>query len=373
MQRALTASAGAIVFPRCHGQRVCRCGTCISCVLRYFLGHKLMNLATTYLGLKLKSPLMPGASPLDANLDYVRRLEDAGAAAIVLHSLFAEQIEGNQIAFDRHILRWEDNFAEATNFFPATDEYVAGPDEYLAHVAKIKAVTQLPVIASLNGTQIGSWIDYAKQIEKAGADALELNVYFLPTQRQISAADVERRIIGIARAVSKNVSIPIAVKLSTHYTSVAHLVGALEEEKVNGVILFNRFFQPEIDVEELQVVPRLDLSTPEDLRLRLRWLGLLRDQVELSLACSGGIRTSDDIVKALLAGADAVQVVAELLTHGPSRLGELLNGLTEWMKAHEYDSVEQMIGALSLRNCPDPEAYERGNYLKTLQLWRNES
>jgi dihydroorotate dehydrogenase (fumarate) len=329
-----------------------------------------MNLSTHNLGLKLKNPLMPGASPLVDNLDNVRRLQDAGASAIVMHSLFAEQIDGNQIAVDKHIARWQDNFAEATNFFPNVDEYELGPQEYLDQIAKIKAATQLPVIASLNGTHVGSWIEYAAQIEKAGADALELNTYFLATLANVSAATMEQRVIAIVSAVRKAVKIPVAVKLSPYYTSVAHLASRIEAEGANGVVMFNRFFQPEIDVENLEVHPKLDLSTSEDLRLRLRWLGLLRDQVKFSLAASGGVHTADDVARALLAGADAVQVTAELLTRGPGRLAELLKGLEEFMARHEYESVSQMIGALSLRNCPDPEAYERGNYLRTLQLWK---
>lgn len=329
-----------------------------------------MHLSTTYLGLKLKSPIMPGASPLVDNLDNIKRLEDAGAAAIVMHSLFAEQIEGNQVAFDRHIERWQDNFAEATSFFPSTEGYSLGPEEYLGQIAKIKAATDIPVIASLNGTNLGSWVEYARLIEQAGASALELNTYFLGTSRHADALSLELRVLDMVRAVRKAVRIPLAVKLSPFYTSVAHLVGRLEDEKVDGVVMFNRFFQPEIDIEGLDVVPRLDLSTSEDLRLRLRWLGLLRDQVSLSLACSGGVHTPADVVKALLAGADAVQVVAELLKSGPERVGELLWGLTDWMKAHEYETVSQMVGALSLRSCPDAEAYERGNYLRTLQLWK---
>jgi len=329
-----------------------------------------MNLSTTYLGLKLKGPLMPGASPLVDNFDNIKRLEDAGAAAIVMHSLFAEQIEGNRVAFDQHIDRWQDNFAEATSFFPSTEDFTFGPQEYLAQIAKIKAATELPVIASLNGTNLGTWVDHAKLVEQAGADALELNTYFLGTSRRTDAIALEHRVLDIVRAVRKAVNIPIAVKLSPFYTSVAHLAGRLEDEKVQGVVLFNRFFQPEIDTEALDVTPKLDLSTSEDLRLRLRWLGLLRDQVNLSLAASGGVHTPVDIVKALLAGADVVQIVAELLTKGPARLGELLTGLKDWMKEHEYESVEQMTGALSLRSCPDPEAYERGNYLRTLQLWK---
>lgn len=329
-----------------------------------------MNLTTKYLGLDLKNPLMPGASPLVDNLDNIKRLEDAGAAAIVMHSLFAEQIEGNKVAFNQHIDRWQDNFAEATSLFPSTDDYSFGPDDYLGLIAKIKAQTSLPVIASLNGTNMGSWVEQAKLIEQAGASALELNTYFLGTSRRTDALALEHRVLDITRAVRKAVRLPLAVKLSPFYTSVAHLVGRLEDEKVDGVVLFNRFFQPEIDTEEIDITPKLDLSTSEDLRLRLRWLGLLRDQVGLSLACSGGVHSSKDVVKALLAGADTVQVVAELLVKGPGRLSELLTGLQEWMKEHEYESTAQMTGALSLRSCPDAEAYERGNYLRTVQLWK---
>lgn len=329
-----------------------------------------MNLTTTYLGLKLKNPLMPGASPMVDNLDNVRRLEDAGAAAIVLRSLFAEQIEGNEIAVNKHIDRWQDNFSEATSFFPNHDDYSFGPEEYLGRVSEIKKATDLPVIASLNGTNAGSWIDYARQIEAAGADALELNTYFLATSAAVSGATLEQRVLSIVSGVRKAVKIPLSVKLSPFYTSVANLTSRLEAEGAQGVVLFNRFFQPEIDIENLEVTAKLDLSTSEDLRLRLRWLGLLRDQVKISLACSGGVHTSSDVAKALLAGADAVQVTAELLTRGPGRIAELLIGLNEFMAKHEYESVSEVVGALSLRNCPDPEAYERGNYLRMLQLWK---
>lgn len=313
---------------------------------------------------------MPGASPLVDNMDNVRRLEDAGAAAIVMHSLFAEQIEGNQAAVDRHIDRWEDTFAEATSFFPQTDEYVLGPQEYLSQIQRIKKAVQIPVIASLNGTHPGSWIDHAIEIQKAGADALELNTYFMVSSRNVSAAAAEQRVISIVSAVRKAVTIPVAVKLSPFYTSVAHLAGRLEAEEIDGLVLFNRFFQPDINLEELEVHPKLDLSNSEDLRLRLRWLGLLRDQVKFSLACTGGVHGADDVAKALLAGADAVQMTAELLTRGSGRVAEILKGLQDFMESHEYESVSQMVGALSLRNCPDAEAYERGNYLRALQLWK---
>jgi len=329
-----------------------------------------MNLSTKYLGLTLKNPLMPGASPMVDNLDNVRRLEDAGAAAIVLRSLFAEQIEGNEIAVNKHIDRWQDNFAEATSFFPNHDDYSFGPDEYLARIGEVKKATSLPVIASLNGTNTGSWIDYARQIEAAGADALELNTYFMATSSAVTSATLEQRVVSIVAGVRKAVKLPIAVKLSPFYTNVANLGVRLENEGAQGVVLFNRFFQPEIDIDNLEVTTKLDLSTSEDLRLRLRWLGLMRDQVKMSMACSGGVHSSADVAKALLAGADAVQVTAELLSRGPGRIAELLVGLKEFMAKHEYQSVSEVVGALSLRNCPDPEAYERGNYLRMLQLWK---
>lgn len=329
-----------------------------------------MNLSTNYLGLRLAHPILPGASPLVDNMDSVRRLQDAGAPAIVMHSLFAEQLEGNAIAFDRHIGRWQDSFAEALTMFPGTDDYVLGPDEYLERLATIKRVTGLPVIASLNGTQLGSWLAYAQLIEQAGADAVELNTYFLATQRGVTGAEIEQRVVDIARSVRGAVSIPVAVKLSPFYTSVAHLAGWLEREKIDGLVMFNRFFQPEIDTDTLEVRPHLDLSNSEDLRLRIRWLALLRDQVKLHLACSGGVHGPDDVVKALLAGADVVQTVASLLIHGPGELAVMLTGLRRWMEEHEYESVGQMRGALSQRNSPDPEAYERANYLRSVQLWR---
>jgi dihydroorotate dehydrogenase (fumarate) len=329
-----------------------------------------MNLTTTYLGLKLANPLLPGASPLVDNMDTVRRLQDAGAPAIVMHSLYAEQLEGNAVAFDRHLGRFQDSFPEATTMFPETGDYRLGPDEYLERLGCIKRVTGLPVIASLNGNQPGSWLAYAQLMEEAGADAIELNTYFLATQPGVTGAELEQRLVDIARTVRASVRIPIAVKLSPFYTSVSHLAGWLEREKVDGLVLFNRFFQPEIDTETLEMRPHLDLSTGEDLRLRLRWLGMLRDQVAFDLSCSGGVQKSEDVVKAILAGADTVQTVAALLRRGPGEFAVLLAGLRRWMEEHEYDSVTRMRGALSLKRCPDPEAYERGNYLRSMQLWR---
>ena len=329
-----------------------------------------MNLATTYLGLKLAHPLMPGASPLSDNLDMVRRLEDAGASAIVLHSFFEEQLTRDNRAIARHIERWTDSFAEAADFFPALEDYAVGPDQYLLQIQRIKAAVKVPVIASLNGTHLGGWTEYAQRMEQAGADALELNIYFLATNPGVSGSEVEKRMLEIVRAVRGRVKLPIAVKLSPFHTSLGHFVVALEKEGVAGVVLFNRFFQPEIDLETIDVVPKLDLSTAEDLRLRLRWIGLLRGKTGLNLACSGGVHTPADAVKAILAGADAVQCVAALLRRGPERLAELLTGLRDWMDEHEYTSVDELRGALSFSRAPDPEAFERSNYLRTVQLWR---
>ncbi len=329
-----------------------------------------IDLSTRYLGLKLKNPLMPGASPLCDNLDQVKRLEDAGASAVVMHSLFAEQIEKDGAAWNRHALRWENSFAEAESFFPKADGYTLGPDEYLARVARLKEVCTVPVIASLNGTRYGGWVGHAALIEQAGADALELNAYFLATDPDESGEALEEGLLDIVRAVRERVSIPIAVKLSPFHTSVGHLVKRLEDAGVEGVVMFNRLFQPEIDVDLLEVRPKLELSTPEDLRVRLRWIGLLRDQTGVSLAGSGGVHAPADVVKLILAGADAVQSVSALLRRGPQRLGDWLGELRNWMEEHEYESISEMKGALCMARCPDPDAYERGNYLRTLQLWR---
>ncbi len=329
-----------------------------------------MNLTTSYLGLSLKNPLMPGASPLVDNLDQVKRLEDAGAAAVVMHSLFAEQIERDERALTTHVGRWENNFAEASSFLPLPADYALGPDEYLARVARLKEVCSVPVIASLNGTRTGSWVQYAHLIEQAGADALELNTWFFPTDIETSPQELEDRLIEVVRAVRSRVKLPLAVKLSPYYSSLGHLVTRLDAEGAEAVVLFNRFFQPDIDVESLELAPKLELSTSEDLRLRLRWLGVLHGRTEADLACSGGVNTFEDVIRAILAGADVVQIVAALLRRGPGRIAEMLEGLRDWMERHEYTSVSEMRGALSLARCPDPEAYERGNYLKTLQLWR---
>jgi dihydroorotate dehydrogenase (fumarate) len=328
-----------------------------------------MDLSTTYLGLKLPHPLMPGASPLSDDLDAVRRLEDAGAAAIVMHSLFEEQIVAeqltSQLAMDLH----SESTAEAPSYFPTSDQYVLGPDEYLEQLARVKAAVALPVIGSLNGTTPGGWLEYARLIEDAGADALELNVYAPAVDPRDDSAALERAALDLVAEVRRGVSIPIAVKLSPFYTAFAHFAEQLAGHGAGGLVLFNRFYQPDLDVERLEVSRTLRLSDSSELPLRLRWLAALSGRTAGSLACSGGVHTALDALKAVMCGAHAVQMVSCLLKHGPEQLGKVRFGLQAWLEEHEYESLAQAQGSMSLARCPDPRAYERANYIHVLQSW----
>lgn len=329
-----------------------------------------MQLATTYLGLPLKNPVMPGASPLVDQLDTVRRLEDAGAAAVVMHSLFEEQITNDQLAEFAHTENPAESFSEATSYFPSLEDYALGPDRYLAQIAKIKEMVDIPVIGSLNGVSMGGWTDHARLIEQAGADALELNVYYVATDPDESGTAVEQRTLDILQAVKDSVTIPVAVKLSPFFSSPGHFAKQLDSMGAAGVILFNRFYQPDIDIEELEATHRLDLSNSTELRLRLRWAAILHGHLKADISLSGGIHTVEDIIKAIMCGANTVQVVSSLLKYGPSHIGSLINGLRHWMEDHEYESVDQMRGSMSLQHCPDPTVFERANYLRVLQLWK---
>lgn len=329
-----------------------------------------MDLSTTYLGLALPHPLMPGASPLVDDLDQVKRLEDAGAAAIVMHSLFEEQIESEYAGRARHMEAHAESFAEALSFFPHPDEFRLGPDHYLEQLRRIKQCVSIPVIASLNGISASGWLEYGRLMQDAGADALEMNVYYVATDPEESSAAVEQRVIDTAQAVKLRLSIPVAVKLSPFYSSLSHLARQLDGMGVDGLVLFNRFYQPQIDVEELEVVSELKLSDSTELLLRLRWLAILTGRVNCSLAASGGVHSAVDAVRAIMAGADAVQVVSALLMHGPGHLRSLRDELEQWMEEHEYESIDQMRGSMSLARCPDPAAFERGNYMRILQSWR---
>ena len=329
-----------------------------------------MNLKTTYLGLPLKNPIMPGASPLVDHLDNVRRLEDAGAAAIVMHSLFEEQITSQQLAEFAHTENPAESFAEATSFFPRLEDYALGPDRYLDQITKIKSMVDIPVIGSLNGSSLGGWTEYAKLIEQAGADALELNVYYVATDPDEPGNSVESRTLYIMQAVRDAVSIPVSVKLSPYFSSPGHFIKQLDAMGTAGIVMFNRFYQPDIDIEELEAAPRLELSNSTELRLRLRWAAILHGRIKADIAVGGGVHTDEDVIKSIMCGATAVQVVSSLLKYGPSHIGSLIKGLRQWLEEHEYESVDQMRGSMSLRNSPDPAAFERANYLRVLQLWK---
>jgi dihydroorotate dehydrogenase (fumarate) len=328
-----------------------------------------MDLRTKYLGLELPHPFMPGASPLVDDLDTVKRLEDAGAAAIVMHSLFEEQIRREQLATFLHTELHGESYAEALYYFPRPEAFHLGPEEYLEQLARIKGTVRVPVIASLNGTSLGGWLGYARAMEQAGADALELNVYSVPAAPEDSAADIEERTIEMLRALKAAIGIPVAVKLSPFYTSLPHFVSGLEIAGVDGLVLFNRFYQPDIDPENLDLNRELRLSTAGELPLRLQWLALLKDRVACSLAVTGGVHDARDAVKAVMAGADAVQMVSALLRHGPMHLRRVRDEMVNWMHEHDYTSLAQMKGSMSRASCPDPAVYERANYMMMLQSW----
>jgi dihydroorotate dehydrogenase (fumarate) len=329
-----------------------------------------VDLSTTYLGLKLQHPIMPGPSPLAHDLDTVRRLEDAGAPALVMHSLFQEQIE-REDADTAHAVQTTSNFQpEASEYFPAAQEFSLGPTPYLEHIRKVKQAVKIPVIASLNGTTSSGWLKYATLMQEAGANALELNIYYMATNPQESGAEVEQRLLNIAKTVKGSVKIPVAIKLLPFYSSVSNIASRLDALGVDGLILFNRVYQPEIDAELLEFAPMVQLTHPSELPLRLRWLAILSGKVKASLAATGGVHTPVDAVKAVMAGAHAVQVVSALLQKGPMYLREMRDGLVQWMEEHHYDSVQQMQGSMSLQRCPDPSAFERGNYARMLQSWR---
>jgi len=328
-----------------------------------------MDLSTTWMGIPLAHPLVPGAGPLADKLDTVRRLEDAGAPAIVMRSLFEEQLTEDQLASHHSIEGQAHVSAEASSFLPVPHGLALGPEEYLEQLRRIKEAVDFPVFASLNGITAGGWLEFAAKMEQAGADALELNVYQVATDPEESAETLEKRISFMVGNVKSQLSIPVAVKLSPFFTSLAHFAKRLEDSGADGLVLFNRFFQPDIDVEELEVVPQLHLSHQSELLLRLRWLAILAGRVGTSLAASGGVHTSEGALKAVMCGADVVQVVSTLLSNGPAQLGELRRGLEQWLEEHEYESLGQARGSMSLLKSPDPRAFERANYLQIIGSW----
>lgn len=329
-----------------------------------------LNLATTYLGLPLRNPLIVGASPFSDDLEAARQLQEAGAAAIVMRSLFEEQIDLEQRALNRDLEALTESFAEASSFFPEYGEYQLTPDRYLRQIEQLTGELDIPVIASLNGRRPGGWLEYARKFEAAGADAIELNFYQLVTDPKVSADEIEDELIETLRNVVTAVRIPVAVKLSPFHTSLPHFAQALHQAGAAGLVLFNRLYQPDFDVEALEVQPTLRLSDPGELLLRLRWLAILSPNHLGSLAASGGVHSGTDVAKAVLAGADAVQLVSTVLRHGPGVLKTILQDFESWMRAHEYSHVGEFRGGLNLRHCPDPAALERANYQRILQTWK---
>lgn len=331
----------------------------------------MADLTTTYLGLNLKNPLVASASPLSKKVEGVKRLEDAGISAVVMYSLFEEQIVHESHALDHYLTRGSESFAEALTYFPDLERYNIGPESYLELIYRIKKAVSIPVIGSLNGISTGGWINYAKRIEEAGADALELNIYYVPTDPKLTSQELEQTYIQLVRDVRKQINIPLAVKLSPYFTALPNLAAQLTEAGANGLVLFNRFYQPDFDIESLDVVPNLVLSTSDELRLPLRWVAILYGRIKADLALSSGVHNAKDVVKALMAGAKVAMTTSELLAKGIGRATEILNDLNNWLDEFEYKSVKQMIGSMSQQAVAEPAAFERANYMKALTSYDN--
>lgn len=327
----------------------------------------MVDLSTTYLGMKLPSPLVASASPLSREIDGICRLEHAGASAVVLYSLFEEQLKQEEADLDYHLAAGTESFAESLTYFPQPSEFHTGPDGYLNHIRKAKASVGIPIIASLNGSTLGGWTKFAGEIERAGADAIELNIYHIPTDSQITSGEVERAYLEIVRAVKSTVTIPVAVKLSPFFSNFANVAAQLDTAGADALVLFNRFYQPDIDLEELEIRPNVLLSTPQSLRLPLTWIGILFGRVKANLAGTGGIHSAEDIVKMLMVGANVTMMCSALMRHGVNHLRHVERELRDWMEEHEYESVKQMQGSMSQIKCPDPTAFERAQYTRAVK------
>jgi dihydroorotate dehydrogenase (fumarate) len=325
------------------------------------------DLSTRYLGIQLRTPLVASASPLSQEIDTIRRLEDAGASAVVLYSLFEEQLRQESQELDYFLSAGTESYPESLNYFPKPGEFLLGPDEYLGHIRKAKEAVHIPVIASLNGSSVGGWIQYATQIEEAGADAVECNIYWIVTDPAVTSAEVEQRYLDIVQAVRSAVHIPVAVKLSPFFSNFANLAQRLDAAGADGLVLFNRFYQPDIDLEALELKPNVLLSTPQAMRLPLTWIGILHGRIKASLAATSGIHGPEDVIKLLMVGADVTMLCSALLRNGVNHLRAVEAGLRNWMEAHEYESVEQMKGSMSQLHCPDPSAFERAQYMRAVK------
>ncbi len=329
-----------------------------------------MNLITNYLGLELKSPIVPSAGPLSQDIGNIKAMEDAGAGAAVLYSLFEEQIEQEALEMNHLTAMHEDSHPEALSYFPADIPFKMGPEEYLNHLRKAKEAVDMPVIASLNGKSTGGWIDYSKKIEQAGADALELNIYLLATDLTKSGQEIEKVYLDVVREVKMNVSIPVAVKLHPFFSSIANLADQLDKNGADGLVMFNRFYQPDIDLDTLEVVPNVLLSTPMAMRLPLRWIAILYGRLGCDLAATSGVYSANDVIKMILAGAKVTQMLSSLLKYGINHISDVLNQVVYWMEVNEYESLDQMRGSMSYMNVGDPSQFERANYMKVLHSYK---
>jgi dihydroorotate dehydrogenase (fumarate) len=331
----------------------------------------MVDLTTSYLGLTLKSPVVASASPISKKLEGIKRLEEAGAGAVVMYSLFEEQITHDSLALDHFLNRGTDTFAESLSYFPDLEKYNVGPGEYLDLIHNAKRAVGIPVIASLNGVSTGGWTEYAKKMEEAGADALELNMYYVPTDPALSSMDIEQNYVNLVKDVRAQVNIPLAVKLSPYFTSLPHLAHRLVGAGANSLVLFNRFMQPDLDIETLEVSPNLQLSTSAELRLPLRWIAILYGRVGCDFGLTSGVHTGTDVLKAMMAGANVAMIASELLHNGIGRITEILSDVTSWMENYEYTSIQQMQGSMSQQAVAEPAAFERANYMKALQSFDN--
>jgi dihydroorotate dehydrogenase (fumarate) len=329
----------------------------------------MIDLTTEYLGLKLKSPIVASSSPLTESLENIQRLEAAGAAAVVLPSIFEEQLTLESNALDQDLDRGTESFAESLSYFPAYEDFRHGQDVYLSQIRRAKSVCSIPILASLNGATASGWVRFAKEIEQAGADAIELNTYSLATGYSDTSATIEKGIVTLVRQVKEATTIPIAVKLSPQYTSIPHLAMELDRAGANGLVLFNRFYQPDFDIHNLVVSPKLTLSRQEELLLRLHWIAILYGDVRADLAITGGVHSAEGVLKSVMAGAQVAMTASALLSKGISHITTMQNDLVRWMEEHEYESIRQMRGSLSRRAVPDPSTFERGNYIKTLSSY----
>ncbi|MBF2007370.1 dihydroorotate dehydrogenase-like protein [Chlorogloeopsis fritschii PCC 9212] len=331
-----------------------------------------MDLTTTYMGMKLRSPLVPSASPLSKDIDNIKRMEDEGAGAVVMHSLFEEQITLERYELHHHLTYGTESFPEALTYFPEPNGFQIGPEEYLNHIRKATEQVQIPVIASLNGSSVGGWIDYARLIQQAGASALELNIYYVPTDMELTSEQIEQNYIHILQAVKAEITIPVAVKLSPYFTSMANMAKRLDNAGADALVLFNRFYQPDINLETLDVEPNVLLSTAQAMRLPLRWIAILYGRINASLAATSGIHNARDVLKVLMAGASITMLCSVLLREGITHIRCIEKEMREWMEKHEYESVQLLQGSMSQKNCPNPSAFERAQYMRALQTYKPE-